>query len=189
MATFAPDHEPEMIDKEPPEEFREPEREPQMGPEKQPEIGLDGGDQGMEGSADLEAEVLFQVAHYSKEYKAPASLADIAFEIQEKDSDVHEAMMMAVEEGTPKVTPILKSLVEQGLIMETEFGGYITTPDGDEMVGTSEVQSGLGNTYESEKHKGNPADEGPSEDDFGEGSEGGESEKEPEKVEGGVPFL
>jgi len=172
MATYAPDHEPNIPDEELPEEFKEPE----VAPETQPEVGLDSGgaELGAGADEDLEAEVLFQVAHYSKEYKAPASLADVAFEIQEKDSDVHKAMEMAVEEGTPLVTPILKSLVEQGLIMETEFGGYITTPDGDAMVKESDTQSKLGNTYESEKHKGIPEDEG---------------SEEPEKVEAGVPFL
>jgi hypothetical protein len=184
MATYAPDHEPNM-GSEVPDEFKEPDtRAPELSmtsePDKTPEVGLDAGDTDLAAEADLEAEVLFQVGHYSEEYKAPASLADIAFEIQEKDTKVHEAMMKAVEEGTPKVEPVLKSLIEQGLVMETEFGGYITTPDGDEMLQTSEVQSDLGGTYESKKHRGDPTDTGA----------GDENETmETEKMEMGIPFL
>lgn len=185
MATYAPDHEPQIPEDEIPEEFKEPE----TGPEKEPEVGLDSGDQGMEANADLEAEVLFQVAHYMEEYKAPASLSDVAFEIEEKDSDVHEAMMDAVKRGAPKVGPVLKSLIDQGLIMETEFGGYVTTPDGDEMLGESDTQSKLGSTYESSKHRGNPSDTAGY--DIEKAAEGGEGEvgEEPEKVESGIPFL
>ncbi len=176
-----------MIDEEVPEEFKEPEvgpeTEPEVSPEKGPEVGLDAG----EDNADLEAEVLFQVAHYREEYKAPASLADIAFEIAETDPEIHEMMMDAVKEGTPIVGPVLKRLVDQGLIMETEFGGYITTPDGDEMVKGSEEN--LGNTYESEKHKGQPEDTAGYDIESAAEGESGESEKEPEKVEtSGVPF-
>lgn len=141
-------------------------------PEKAPEVGLDGGD------VDIEAEVLFQVAHYREEYGGPASLADIAFEIEEKDSEIHEAMMEAVKAGTPKVKPALKSLIDQGLVVETEYGGYITTSEGDKMVKEPETQAELGSTYESEKHKGQPDDEGSEEYDL-----------DTEKTEAGVPFL
>jgi hypothetical protein len=184
MATFAPDHEPEVSDDEVPEEFREPEveKEPETSSDKTPESGLDSG----QTDSNMEAEVLFQVAHYREEYKAPASLADIAFEIATTDPDLHEMMMDAVKEGTPLVGPVLKSLVDQGLIMETEFGGYVTTPDGDDMLKDTETQSKLGNTYESEKHKGQPEDTAGY--DIEEAAEGGEGE-EPEKVESGVPFL
>lgn len=172
----------EPVEKEP-EEPKEP--------ENAPEAGLEGGDM------DLEAEVLFQVSHYSKEYGAPASVADIAFEIVEKDSEVHEAMMDAVYEGTPKVKPILKQLVDEGLIIETEFGGYVTTPEGDAVVTEPETQEKLGDTYESEKHKGNPADESsepyeldspkmPTDEEIEEFEIPAEDKN---KKEGGVPFL
>jgi hypothetical protein len=182
MATFAPEREPAGKGGNVPEEFRKPgPEEPEMAPERVPEVGLDAGDAELNASAELEAEVLFQIAHYAEEYEAPASLADVAFEIEEKDSDVHHAMEEAVEKGTPKVEPAIKSLIDQGLIMETEFGGYVTTPDGDEMLQSSEVQSELGGTYESQKHHGNPADKG-----FDQ-----ELEPEPEEKveETGIPFL
>jgi hypothetical protein len=181
MATYAPDHEPESPG-EVPEEFKEPPAEKE--PEKEPEAGLDAGGAGN----DLEAEVLFQVAHYREEYKAPASLADIAFEIAETDPDLHDMVMDAVKEGTPIVGPILKSLVDQGLIMETEFGGYVTTPDGDAMLEGADTQSKLGSTYESDKHKGQPDDTAGY--DIEQAAEGGEDEEPPEeKKETGVPFL
>jgi len=188
MATYAPEHEP-IPESDIPEEFKEPETtEPEISPEKAPEAGLDSG--GMGGDSDMEAEVLFQVAHYREEYKAPASLADVAFEIAETDPEIHEMMMDAVKEGTPIVGPVLKRLVDQGLIMETEFGGYITTPDGDEMLKGSEEN--LGNTYESEKHKGQPEDTAGY--DIEDAAEGGEAEPpeeptEEKKGEGGVPFM
>jgi hypothetical protein len=157
------------VNAEPVEEPVEKPKEPEMAPE----TGLEGGD-----DLDLEAEVLFQIAHYKEEYGGPASMADIAFEIQEKDSELHDAIMDAVKEGTPKVKPVVKSLIDQGLVVETEYGDYITTPDGDAMITTPETQSELGSTYESEKHKGNPADETSEEYDL----------EEP-KDESGVPFM
>jgi len=151
-----------------------PNPEPEMTPETAPETALDSGE------LDLEAEVLFQVAHYKEEYGAPASVADIAFEIQEQDSELHDAIMDAVKEGTSKVKPVLKSLVDQGLIVETEYGGYIATEEGEKMVREPETQAGLGNTYESKKHNKDPADETSEEYDL-------ESDKD--KDEAGVPFL
>jgi hypothetical protein len=127
-----------------------------------------------EDQSALEAEVLFQVSHYLSEYGAPASLADIAFEIAAKDDKLHEAVMKAVEEGTPKVEPVLKGLIEQGLVLETEYGGYVTSPEGDKLIQEPEVQGELGSTYESDKHGGQPDVE--------------EVDVE-EKDETGVPFL
>jgi len=146
-----------------------------------PEEGLDGG------SVDVEAEVLFQIAHYNEEYGSPASLGDVAFEVQEKDSDVHKAMEEAVKEGTPKVKPAIQSLLDQGLIVETEYGGYVTTPEGDKILGDPEVQGGLGNTYESEKNRGDPAGEGTA-GEFGVPADVEEFDDEG-KTEMGVPFL
>lgn len=148
---------------------------------EEPEQGLDTGD----GSTDLEAEVLFQVAHYVDEYGGPASLADVAFEIQEKDTDVHKAMEKAVKAGIPKVEPVIKSLLEEGFIVETEYGGYVTTPEGDKIIGEPEVEKELGNTYESKKNKGNPEGEGEA-DEFGVPADVAEDEG---KDESGVPFL
>ena len=135
----------------------DPDTEPNLEP-VEPETAPNEKAMDTEG-LDLEAEVLFQVAHYKEEYGAPASVADIAFEIQEQDSELHDAIMDAVKEGTPKVKPVLKSLVDQGLIVETEYGGYIATEEGEKMVREPETQAGLGNTYESEKHNKDPADE------------------------------
>jgi hypothetical protein len=133
--------------------------------------------------ADVEAEVLFQVSHYNKEYGSPASLGDIAFEVQEKDSKVHEAMEKAVKEGTPKVEPAVKTLLDEGLIVETEYGGYVTTPQGDAMIEEPEVQEDLGGTFESKKNKGNPEGEGVA------GDLGIPADVEEDKSEMGVPFL
>lgn len=160
----------------------------EVEPSEVPEQGLDSG-ASTEGGVDVEAEILFQVAHYTDEYGGPASLADIAFEIQEKNTDVHKAMEKAVKAGIPKVEPAVKSLLEQGLIVETEYGGYITTPEGDKMLG--DVQGELGNTYESDKNKGNPEGEGEA-DEFGVPSdvEGDVEEFDDEgKDESGVPFM
>jgi len=130
----------------------EPVEEPKE-PETAPETALDSGD------LDIEAEVLFQITHYKEEYGAPASVADIAFEIQEQDSELHDAIMDAVEEGTPKVKPAIKSLLDQGLIAETEYGGYVATPEGEKVVREPETQGAIGNTYESEKHNKDPSAE------------------------------
>lgn len=142
------------------------------------------------GSVDVEAEVLFQIAHYVDEYGGPASLADVAFEVQEKDTDVHKALEEAVEKGIPKVKPAVESLLSQGLIVETEYGGYITTDEGDAVVKEPEVQSELGTTYESKKNKGNPEGEGIA-DDLGvpPDVEEFDTEEEEPKSEMGVPFL
>jgi DNA-binding PadR family transcriptional regulator len=155
----------------------EPNPEPVEEPETAPETALDSGE------LDIEAEVLFQVAHYKEEYGGPASMADIAFEIQEKDSELHDAIMDAVKEGTTKVKPALKSLVDQGLIVETEYGGYVATEEGEKMVREPETQAELGDTYESEKHKGNPADETSEEYELE------PSDEDKDKDEMGVPFL
>jgi len=166
------------IDSEPVEE---PEVEVMNKPAEAPEGEVDSS------KTDIEAEVLFQVAHYVDEYGGPASLADVAFEIQEKDTDVHKALEKAVKEGTPKVKPAIKSLLDQGLKVETEYGGYITTEEGDKMLGEPEVQGELGDTYESDKNQGDPAGEGEA------GELGVPADVEEFDTEGkdemGVPFL
>lgn len=146
----------------------EPVEEPK---EKEPE-----GEFGDLDQTELEAEVLFQVSHYMEEYKAPASLTDIAFEIGAETEEEHQVLMDAVAKGKPKVEPVLKQLVEEGYIVETEYGGYITTQEGDALIQEPETQADLGSTYESEKHKGNPADVPP-------------EEPAEDKTEMGVPFL
>ena len=156
--------------------------EPEMGKEKPSEPVEKAGKEG-----EVEAEVLFQVSHYNKEYGSPASLGDIAFEVQEKDSKVHEAMEKAVKEGTPKVEPAIKTLLDEGLIVETEYGGYVTTPEGDAMIEEPEVQKDLGGTFESNKNRGNPEGEGVA-DEFGVPPDTQEDDEE-EKSEAGVPFL
>jgi len=123
----------------------------------------------------LEAEVLFQVSHYLSEYDAPASLADIAFEIGCEDDGLHEAMMAAIEKGMRKVKPIMKQSEEEGFIIQTEFGGFITTTEGDKLIQEPGVQDELGSTYESAKHGGQPDVE--------------EVDVEEPKDESGVPFL
>ena len=136
-------------------------------------------------NTDLEAEVLFQVAHYVDEYGGPASLADVAFEIQEKNTDVHKAMEKAVKAGIPKVEPVIKMLLEEGLIVETEYGGYVTTPEGDKIVQEPQEQEKSLGTYESDKNNGNPEGEGEA-DEFGVPEDVAEDEG---KDEAGVPFI
>jgi hypothetical protein len=99
----------------------------------------------------LLAESVFQVAHYNKEYKGAASLADVAFELAETDENVHKALSQSWKLGAEFAEPALEMAKELGYITQEKSGGYVITQEGRGYL--QSVREKLGNTYESE-HEG-----------------------------------
>jgi hypothetical protein len=93
-------------------------------------------------------EALFNVAHYNKEYKSPASLADVAFELAEPDVYVHESLSQSWKIGSELAETMIDRGISEGFIKPGSEGGYIITNEGRAYI--AENKDKLGKTYESE---------------------------------------
>lgn len=93
-------------------------------------------------------ETLFNVAHYNKEYEGPASLADVAFELAEPDTYVHESLTQSWKMGADLAQTMIDRGISEGFVKPGTEGGFVITEEGRAFI--SESSSKLGNTYESE---------------------------------------
>ncbi len=83
-------------------------------------------------------EALFQIAHYNRHYHAPASLADILFELgatKSEDKAVVNAIERAEHGGIGHIGEIIGGLQAKDFV-ERQAGGYITTEAGRNYLNT-----------------------------------------------------
>ena len=75
-------------------------------------------------------DALFEVYHYQKDYKAPVSTADIAFELGAETSREHKTIVHGVKKGLVVAENALSVLKSKGMVKRTKYGGWIVTPRG-----------------------------------------------------------
>ncbi len=77
---------------------------------------------------------LAEVAHYNREYGAPASTADVAFEMASgrKEDKVIER---TYHKGMRETKPLLKSLKRDKLVRQPKVGGWLVTSKGKSVFG------------------------------------------------------
>lgn len=72
---------------------------------------------------------LCEVAHYTTEYEAPASKADIAYELG-KTPRTEPCIVGAVNRGSRIVDRNLPGLLRRGLVKKTKYGGFVLSARG-----------------------------------------------------------
>lgn len=85
---------------------------------------------------------LCEVAHYTVEYMAPASKADLSYEIG-KSPRTEPCIVGAINRGMRSVNRNLPQLLRGGLVKRTEYGGYVLTLKGRRRMRNVSVKYGV----------------------------------------------